>query len=260
MTESIADPATDRPSLLCVFAHPDDETYLGATLMQRVLAAGGTVTLVTATKGEVGAPYPELSSDEIAGIREHELRTAMGRIGVDDVRFLGCIDGQCEQRFDSALEQLTEVMAERLPDLVVTFGPDGISRHSDHVAVSRATTAAWDIARERGQLPVDAQLLYACISEAFAEHHFAQYPDFPLTLSGEPAIIADDDIVLCIDPTDEEFATKTHALSAHKTQTRDPIELLGADRYFGWWRTENFRRPTVAEIAEAHRTGTAANR
>ncbi|RBP62558.1 LmbE family N-acetylglucosaminyl deacetylase [Brevibacterium sanguinis] len=237
-------------SVLGVFAHPDDETYLTATLMLRTLRAGGTATLVTATRGEVGAPHPELSSEEIAVIRERELREAMARLGVDDVNFLDRIDGECAES-DPPIARLVDLLASRRPELIVTFGPDGISRHSDHVAVSRWTSAAWLRAREQGLLSGNSRLLYATVSETFAARHFADYPDFPLTLQGEPAITADADIVLDIEPTAEEFAIKKAVLSAHETQTRGPVELLGEDRYYDWWRSETFREPTAAELDAA---------
>ena len=47
------------------------------------------------------------------------------------------------------------------PDTILTFGPDGITYHLDHIAVHRWVTAAW---RQRGQ---DERLLYATTT---AEH------------------------------------------------------------------------------------------
>ena len=41
-----------------------------------------------------------------------------------------------------ALDAVIEVIARWQPTLVLTFGPDGVSGHTDHVAVSRIVTAA----------------------------------------------------------------------------------------------------------------------
>ena len=40
--------------LLGIWAHPDDEAYLSAGLMARVVASGGSVTVLAATRGEKG--------------------------------------------------------------------------------------------------------------------------------------------------------------------------------------------------------------
>ena len=47
-------PAAPPRSLLGLWAHPDDESYLSAGLMDRVLRAGGRVTVVILTDGEAG--------------------------------------------------------------------------------------------------------------------------------------------------------------------------------------------------------------
>ena len=64
-------PATLPVTLLGVWAHPDDEAYLSAATMSRVISSGGRVVLATATRGERGGnDDPQL----LAVIRERELR------------------------------------------------------------------------------------------------------------------------------------------------------------------------------------------
>jgi LmbE family N-acetylglucosaminyl deacetylase len=46
---------TDLPRrLMGIWAHPDDEAYLSAGLMGRMVDAGRPVTVLTATRGEKG--------------------------------------------------------------------------------------------------------------------------------------------------------------------------------------------------------------
>ena len=74
--EPTTSPSLDQPiTLLGVWAHPDDESYLSAVAMHRVAKAGGRVVLATATRGELGGSnhHPH----HLAELREHELRTAM---------------------------------------------------------------------------------------------------------------------------------------------------------------------------------------
>src|SRR5262249_18389121 len=42
----------------------------------------------------------------------------------------------------------TAILREAAPDVVVTFGPEGITEHEDHIATSQATTEAFHAARD----------------------------------------------------------------------------------------------------------------
>lgn len=133
-----------RPAVLAVFAHPDDETLAAGALLAKLAAAGVDTHLVTATAGEDGwkgspRPHPQ----QIARHREIELRAAAHVLGVQTVRLLGYADGKLE---DAPEEAVIGVIAARIrevrPEAVLTFGPDGMTGHPDHAAISRFTTAA----------------------------------------------------------------------------------------------------------------------
>lgn len=137
------------------------------------------------------------------------------------------------------------------PDLVVTFGPDGVTRHDDHVAVGRWATRAWHAARER---PIGGwkggALRYAAMTERFVERSQRRYPDLPLTLEGAPAAVPDEKVSLCVRVNAEERQIKARALAAHEFQVAPIIELVGANRFFDWWVDETFRDPTATEITD----------
>lgn len=136
----------ERPRLLCVTAHPDDETLgMGGTLA-KYAAEGAEVHVLCATRGESGRyrdgghhPGPEA----LGRIREAELRAAARELGVDGVEILGYRDGALD---GADPEEASDRIAERLrrlrPDVVLTFGPDGAYGHPDHIAISQLTTAA----------------------------------------------------------------------------------------------------------------------
>lgn len=148
-----------KQSMLVVLAHPDDESFpLGGTLA-KYAAAGVEITLVCATKGEAG--IPGLAQEEVSHLRERELRTAADALGLSDVRFLGWQDGELAKTDENtAIQQLLSILRAIQPQVVITFGPDGISGHPDHIAVHHWTTAAFDEAN----LP--AKLYYIAPSEA----------------------------------------------------------------------------------------------
>jgi LmbE family N-acetylglucosaminyl deacetylase len=138
-------------SLLVVTAHPDDESFPMGGTIAKYAAEGGRVVLVSATRGEAG--IPGLSTRETAQLREAELRAAAQVLGVSRLEFLDYVDGEFD-RADEAqvIAKLLEIFHEENPDVVITFGPDGISGHPDHVATHRFVTRAFERAALAGRL------------------------------------------------------------------------------------------------------------
>ncbi len=225
-------------TLLGVWAHPDDESYLSAVLMSRVVKLGGRVVLAMATRGEAGGIG---DPDELAVLRERELRTAMSGVCVRDVRFLGYADGQCASAdADEAVGSIMALIEEVRPDVIVTFGPDGITGHPDHVAVSGWTTAA------AAALGHD-RLLYVAMTDEFLTRHESLHSDLGVWMGGEPTSVGENDLALRVVPTPLEQELKSRALRAHASQTGPLIDLIGAEAFDGWWVDEFFRRPTSEE-------------
>lgn len=233
--------------LLGIWAHPDDEAYLSAGLMARVIAAGGNVTLVTATRGEKGTDDPaRFDHPEFAAFRERELEASLAELGVSDLRMLDLRDGECDLADDDAATgDLVRVMREVHPDAVVTFGPDGITNHPDHRAVSRWTTEAWRRVRS-------GELLYATMTHDYIAQHRKMHDELGIFAEfgpAGPASVQRSRVALECALTDFELARKRNALAAHASQTAGLAELMGEDTYRNWWRNERFRRPTVGEMA-----------
>lgn len=120
--------------------------------------------LVCATRGEAGIPG---LLPEVAGrLRERELREAAATLGLTEVRFLGYRDGQLTLADpERIICRLVDIMCEVRPQVVITFGPEGISGHPDHLAIHRYTTLAFDRAELSFQ-GKPARLFYLAPSEA----------------------------------------------------------------------------------------------
>jgi N-acetyl-1-D-myo-inositol-2-amino-2-deoxy-alpha-D-glucopyranoside deacetylase len=127
-----------------VFAHPDDDIYsIGGTLL---LHPGEIeLTLIFATSGEAGpiSDPAQATRATLGQVREGEQRDAMTIIGYPDVRtdFFRHPDYYLP---DISLERLEDeiekVLAEVRPHVVVTFGPDGMTSHHDHMYIGKAAT------------------------------------------------------------------------------------------------------------------------
>ena len=222
-----------------VWAHPDDEAYLSAGLMALARDAGQRVVCVTATRGEQGTDDPtRWPPDRLARRREAELRASLAALGVHEHQFLGYADGGCAQADTAtAVAPIAAIMADVLPDTVVTFGPDGMTGHDDHRTVSAWTTAA------HAQVVPQARLLYATTTDAFADRWHDLHTELDVFPDGAPPRTPQDEIALEI-VLDEQLADrKLVALRAQASQTDGLLAALGEERYRAWWSSETFRQP-----------------
>jgi LmbE family N-acetylglucosaminyl deacetylase len=140
--------------LMCVLAHPDDESLgVGGTLAK--YASEGVATyLVTATRGERGrfGDAKESPGPKIVGkAREEELLAAAKELGLREVRFLDYLDAELDRADPPEASGKIAAHLRRIrPQVVVTFGPEGAYGHPDHVAISQLTTAAVVCAADPG--------------------------------------------------------------------------------------------------------------
>lgn len=243
---AVAPSTSRRRHLLGVWAHPDDEAYLSAALMARTVEEGGRVTLVTLTDGEAGFPDDDPRPvHERARLRRRELVSAMARIGVTDVRFLGLSDGRVAQQGGEPLvARIRELICDIHPDVVVTFGPDGITGHDDHVHNSWAVTRAW------AGVGI-GDLWYAAKTQSWLDEWRQVHDEFGVWMSGEPSGLDLEDAVMLLEPTGTELDRKRAVLGEHQSQTTGIATALGEASYRSWIRQEVFRRPSPADLAAA---------
>lgn len=238
------------PALAAVFAHPDDDTYaLGGTLALH--APEVAYTLVVATSGEAGQiADPSLATRETLGaVREEEEREALERLGVRaDVRFLRYPDGGLPQvPRERLVARVTEVLVETRPLVVVTFGPEGVTRHPDHTTISQAATEAFHRARAEAGDGALRRLLYAAVPRSLVERlgHRLRGAGIDLGRSGEqllPRGVPDHTISVRVDCR-AVLAAKLDALRAHRTQAEELEsipqdflpELLGREWFVQAW-------------------------
>jgi LmbE family N-acetylglucosaminyl deacetylase len=148
--------------LMCVLAHPDDESLgMGGTLA-RYSAEGIETYLVTATRGErgrfgSGIEFPGFGA--VGEMREGELLAASRELGVREVRFLDYMDGDLDQaRPEEVVAKIVAELQRVRPHLVLTFGPEGAYGHPDHIAICQFTTAAILCAADPGYRAAGTQL------------------------------------------------------------------------------------------------------
>jgi len=231
-----------------VFAHPDDDTFsIGGTV---ALHAGRLDVLsILATSGEAGqiAAGSGATKRNLGEVREGEARSAYAALGVPDTRieFLRLRDGRLKRaRRGPLVDRVTELLEQFEPEVVVTFGPDGVTKHDDHITMGAVATEAFHRARERSGDPAAfRRLLYTAIPwtrirawqrmqvEAGQE---PMDPDAPYAPRG----VDDETIAVEVDNrtvVDDVVA----ALRAHRTQAED-IDLMPDERLPEIFRSEHF--------------------
>jgi LmbE family N-acetylglucosaminyl deacetylase len=232
----IGDP-TSLGTVLSVWAHPDDETYLAGGVMAALREAGHRVVCVTATRGEAADPAATPAERaHLAALRTAELAAALGHLGVGEHHWLGLPDGGCAGAVPGpVVARLAALVDDIRPDTVLTFGPDGFTGHPDHCTVSRWTDAALRQARAR---PV---LLHAVTQEPAVDPALDE--DFGVFDLGSPRTCEDDELVLRLQLSGPALERKVQALLIQESQTGALVRAVGAERFARWVATECWAPP-----------------
>lgn len=228
-------------SILAAFAHPDDEAFgTGGTLAH--YAANGThVTLVCATRGEVGEiSDPALATPEtLPEVREGELRCATDALGIQELIFLDYRDSGMDgtppnndpRAFmnapaDEVIARIVGLIRRIKPDVVITFDPEGGYGHPDHITIHKHTVAAFHAAGDASRYPEQGtpwqtrRLFYSVLPRSFfkrmrdemeaAGMDTSQFDSFGDRAWG-------DDVTVTMDVT-AMVDTKWRSLECHRTQ------------------------------------------
>ncbi|MEX2421701.1 MAG: PIG-L family deacetylase [Actinomycetota bacterium] len=217
-------------TILGVWAHPDDETYLTAGLMARAVRNGSRVVCVTATRGEGGSMDDEKWPPETMGeVRTRELERGLQILGVDEHEWLDLPDiGMDTGLPDQGYERVRDLVAQVQPDTILTFGPDGMTDHAAHKDVSRWATTAL---REAGK--PGSRVLYATVTPEWAEEFLPVWEPFNVFRPGTPPITPREELAIHYELPPDILEMKVEAISAHESQVASIIEAVGADV---WWK------------------------
>jgi mycothiol S-conjugate amidase len=164
---------SDPLRLMCVHAHPDDESSKGAAAMARYVDEGVDVLVVTCTGGERGdilnpalQGRPEIEAN-IAEIRREEMRRARAILGVRQ-EWLGFVDSGLPEGdpppplpdgcfalvpLEVSTPRLVEIIRRFRPHVMTTYNEEGGYPHPDHIMCHRVSIAAYDIASDAARYP-----------------------------------------------------------------------------------------------------------
>lgn len=200
--------------VMVVVAHPDDMEFSSAGTVARFADAGFDVVLVQVTSGDKGTDRRDISSADLAALREAEEREASKRLGVKTVEFLRCGDGELVPDL-TLREKIVRQIRKHRPDIVISHDPfRPYALHPDHRAVGTATVdSVYPTARDPLYFPehLEAGLEPHKVAELWL--YGSESPDKFIDISGT-------------------IDRKIHALKAHESQvgTAETLEERMRDR------------------------------
>lgn len=224
--------------LVAVVAHPDDESLIAGGTLALAARAGVRTGVVSLTRGENGpiCDRSGYSPEGLGWVRGAELGRAARELGLGWATCLSYPDGELPWVDHAAVAaELAALLAEPVPDAVLTFGEDGLYGHPDHIATAEIVARALrqldrPVERYEAAWPTG---LVAELASAAAER------GFPHGLWGlEPEAFGTDRPPSVAIDVRTVLTQKLAALRAHRTQlgpdhllTALPLDL--AERFLG---------------------------
>jgi LmbE family N-acetylglucosaminyl deacetylase len=236
--------------LLAVLAHPDDESLGFGGTLAKYAAEGVETSLITATRGQrgryrgvrEGPTYP--GAEALGAIREAELRRAAATLGVGEVTVLDYYDSMLDQvAVNVIVPQLAAHIRRIRPQVVVTFGADGVYGHPDHIAICQFTTAA-TVAAANGHAV--AKLYYMAWSEAMFAAYQQAFSALGSTVDGvsrRPTAWPDWMLTATIDARDQ-WQKVWQAIRCHESQVTsyERLATLEPEQHKTLWGQQTFYR------------------
>jgi LmbE family N-acetylglucosaminyl deacetylase len=208
----------NKPGLLVVMAHPDDESMGCGGLILRHTRAGIPVHLICATRGEAGWSGKPLGAkkEDLARIRTGELEEAAATLALGGVELWDYPDGgvdRCDRQ--EITQRIWQQITRRRPKAVVGWGPDGGYGHPDHITIGACTDTAVTSMAE-GDRPA---LYHVVIDQQLADFYKEA---FRLSRDDQalPLVVRDRfDILFDLDS--DEVMMKLRAIDCHRSQLED---------------------------------------
>lgn len=152
-----------------IFAHPDDEVFVGpGGVLAQFAKEGRDTYIIVATNGEAG--QKQIADERDLGeIRQDELRNSAKILGIKEIFFLDYKDGSLSNAlYHEIADRITQILTKLQPDTIITMENHGVSGHIDHIAISFISTYVF------WKLSFVHELWYFCLSEE-AQKIIAKY-------------------------------------------------------------------------------------
>ena len=222
--------------LMCILAHPDDESLGTGGTLAKYAAEGVDTFLLTATRGQRGwkgatADYP--GPEALGELRANELQAAAKALGIRRSWLLDEMDGELDGADPEEMtREIARCIREARPQVVVTFGPDGAYGHPDHIAISQLASAAVVRAATPGDEPSGpphavSKLYYMAASQQLMDAYQQAFGTFNKEVDGmHRRAVAWEDWAITTRLDTRDYTSKVwDAISCHRSQLKDFAKL-----------------------------------
>ncbi len=222
--------------LFAIFAHPDDASFRAGGTLALLAHRGVRVHVLAATCGEVGScdEVPLDRSYEQCAVRKRELQCSCAALGLELPRVLNYRDGHLYEADPEQLRaQILQMVNAVHPQVMLSFGPDGLSGNPDHILIGKCAAETF---RDADQV---AALYTLAVPQSRATRLYMRHV----------SAVPDSDIAFGVDVS-TVWETKLTAIRCHATSLRAspmmdaPVTLQKL--FFG---TEHFVRFAVRRPA-----------
>lgn len=217
-------------SILGIWAHPDDETWASAGIMATAVQNSQKVICISATKGEEGVQNEKRwPKHRLHEIRENELQQSLSCLGADiEHHWLGYLDGSLNT---IDINEAVKIILKKIPrdikiDTILTFGPDGLTGHPDHIAVSHWANNI------KTQLIKSTPNIYQLVESQEKYDKYLELMDKDLNMYfniDKPPLRKIEESDLCYKLEDQILKKKIEALRCQESQTSKLFEMYGED-------------------------------
>jgi LmbE family N-acetylglucosaminyl deacetylase len=223
--------------LIAIFAHPCDASFRAGGTLALLTHGGVRVYLLTATRGEAGScgEAPLGRSDEQPTVCMRELQCACATLGLESPCVLDYRDGHLDEAdLGQLCAQILQMVNAVSPQVILSFGLDGIFGHPDHIAIGKCTAEVFRYAEQVAALYTVA--VPWSLAARLEMRHVRAVPDA--------------DIALCVDVS-SVWKTKLAAIRCHATQlSTSPMMYAPVALQKLFFGTEYFVRFAVRQTEE----------
>jgi LmbE family N-acetylglucosaminyl deacetylase len=220
-------------------------------LLARCAELGARVVLLCATHGEY---QPGARDDRLFETRARELEEAALALGLADVILLDYPDGHLRSVAEETIEARIISEIRRVnPDVIVTFGGDGLYWHPDHIVIHERTTAA--VQSMDGDAPA---LYYVTMPPGQMRGLVDEWLSDPDRGAETPPVLGIDpdafgakanEPTLILDVT-ASARRKLAALQCHRTQVGTAFDRLRSESAARLLGIEHFHRAPIASARD----------
>jgi LmbE family N-acetylglucosaminyl deacetylase len=188
---------------------------------------GVRVQVLTATRGQAGScgDPPLCAPEELPAVRENELRCACAALGIQPPILFDYQDCQLSEADpEKIVSEILAIVRKVKPQMILTYGSDGVSGHPDHIAIGRFAIKAFR--RALDVVALHAIAVPNSLAKTLGMTQIHSVPDHSISLTLDVSTV---------------WNAKMSVIHCHQTQLEEsPILQASFEKQYLFLGTEHF--------------------